>query len=247
MRYFARLAYRGTRYFGWQRQPNQISVQEKIEDTLQILLRQPVEVLGCGRTDAGVHAEDYVLHFDYTPDLPDQFLRRLNSLLPADIVIYKVEAVHPDAHARFDAVSRSYEYRISGIKDPFREDSVWVYRFFHKLDFEKLKDSASLLMEYDEFFTFCKTNTDVQTMKCRLTRSEWIITDDRKSAMYQITSDRFLRGMIRLIVGMSISVAIGKLSLNQVRKALDTQSRLNDAVSAPPQGLFLKDIQFPYF
>lgn len=247
MRYFARLAYRGTRYFGWQRQPNQISVQEKIEDTLQILLRQNVEITGCGRTDAGVHASDYVLHFDYEPELPDQFLRRLNSLLPPDIVFYKVEAVHAGAHARFDAVSRSYEYHLSGIKDPFREDTVWVYRFFDKLNFDKLHESVSILLDYNEFFPFCKTNTDVQTMKCELTRSEWMIADDGKSAVYQITSDRFLRGMIRLIVGMSISVASGKLLLDEVQRSLDTQSRLIDAVSVPPQGLFLKDIQFPYF
>ncbi len=247
MRYFARLAYRGTRYFGWQRQPNQISVQEKVEDTLQILLRQQVEVTGCGRTDAGVHASDYVLHFDFDAELPDQFLRRLNSLLPPDIVFYSVKPVHAEAHARFDAVSRSYEYHISGIKDPFREDTVWMYRFFDKLDLDKLQESASLLLNYDEFFPFCKSNTDVQTMKCQLSRSEWKITPDTRSAVYLITSDRFLRGMIRLIVGMSISVASGKISMEQVKQAMDNQSRLIEAVSVPPQGLFLKDIRFSYF
>lgn len=247
MRYFARLAYRGTRYFGWQRQPNQISIQEKIEETLQILLRQQVEVTGCGRTDTGVHAADYVLHFDLEDELPDQFLRRLNSLLPPDIVFYTVNPVHPEAHARFDAVSRSYEYHMSGIKDPFREDTVWIYRFFDKLDPLKLQQSASILLDYEEFFPFCKSNTDVQTMKCKLSKSEWILSDDKKSAVYHVTSDRFLRGMIRLIVGMSISVASGKLSIEQVKNALETQSRLIDAVSVPSQGLFLKDIQYPFF
>jgi tRNA pseudouridine38-40 synthase len=247
MRYFARLAYRGTRYFGWQRQLNQISVQEKIEDTFQILLRQPVEVTGCGRTDAGVHASDYVLHFDFETELPEQFLRRLNSLLPPDIVFYSVHPVLPDAHARFDATSRSYEYHMSGIKDPFREDTVWMYRFFDKLDHQKLQQSVALLLDYEEFFPFCKTRTDVQTMKCKLRRSEWIISPDGKSAVYHVTSDRFLRGMIRLIVGMSISVASGKLSIEQVKNALDSQSRLIEAVSVPPQGLFLKGIQYPFF
>ncbi len=247
MRYFARLAYRGTQYFGWQRQPNQISVQEKIEDTLQIVLRQDVEVTGCGRTDAGVHASDYVLHFDFESDLPGQFLRRLNSLLPPDIVFYSIKAVHPEAHARFDAVSRTYEYHMTGVKDPFKEDTVWMYRFYDKLDLQKLQQSVSLLLEYEEFYPFCKSNTDVQTMKCMISRSEWIISPDTPSATYHVTSDRFLRGMIRLIVGMSISVASGKLSLDQVKYALDTQTRISDAVSVPPQGLFLKDIRFPYF
>lgn len=247
MRYFARLAYRGTRYFGWQRQLNRISVQEKIEDTLQILLRKPVEVTGCGRTDAGVHASDYVLHFDFDAELPDQFLRRLNSLLPPDIVFYSVKPVHADAHARFDAVSRSYEYHMSGIKDPFREDTVWMNRFFDKLDLDKLQESASLLLNYEEFYPFCKSNTDVQTMKCQISRSEWIINPDTHSAVYLITSDRFLRGMIRLIVGMSISVGSGKITLDQVKQAMDNQSRLMEAVSVPPQGLFLKDIRFSYF
>lgn len=245
MRYMARLAYNGTHYFGWQRQPNQISVQQVIEEKLSLLLRDSIQVLGCGRTDTGVHALDYVLHFDYSQPLESEFLYRLNKILPPDIVFYRVEVVADDAHARFDATSRSYEYRISRFKTPFSIDTIWHYPYFSKTDWHLVKEASSLLLNYKSFLPFCKSNTDTRTMICDLRKSEWI--ENEAGYTYFVESDRFLRGMIRLIVGMCLSVGRHKISIEDVRHAMDRQERLDMAHSVPACGLFLKDIHYPYF
>jgi len=245
MRYMARLAYNGTHYFGWQRQPHQISVQQVIEEKLSMLLRAPIEVVGCGRTDTGVHALDYVLHFD-CPEAPgEDLLYRLNKILPADIVFYRIALVGDEAHARFDATSRSYEYQISRVKNPFNMDTIWHYPYFAQTDWDLVKEAAALLLDYKSFLPFCKSNTDTRTMICDLRRSEW--RENEQGYTYHIESDRFLRGMIRLIVGMCLSVGRGKMTINEVRTAMDQQERLAMAHSVPACGLFLKDIHYPYF
>lgn len=245
MRYMARLAYNGAHYFGWQRQPNQISVQQVVEEKLSLLLRDSIEVVGCGRTDTGVHALDYVLHFDCAHPLEPDFLYRLNKILPIDIVFYRVEAVADDAHARFDATSRSYEYHISRLKNPFSIDTIWHYPYFSQTDWSLVKEASSLLLNYKSFLPFCKSNTDTRTMVCDLRKSEWI--ENETGYIYYVESDRFLRGMIRLIVGMCLGVGRQKISMDEVRHAMDRQERLAMAHSVPACGLFLKDIHYPYF
>jgi len=244
MRYFTKLSYLGTKYSGWQRQPKAMTVQEKVEDAIATVLRQEVPVVGCGRTDAGVHALHYVLHFDFEEGLPDDFIFRLNRILPKDIAVQKVNEVKADAHARFDASHRAYKYRIGPAKNPFTINTAFFYPFFHKLDRDKMQAAAKLLSEQKEFFPFCKSNTDVKTMECSIFRSEWIFKEDEM--IYEVAANRFLRGMIRLIVGMSLNVGLGKLGIAEVEEALAKQERLRKSYSVPPQGLYLKDILYPY-
>ncbi len=221
-----------------------MTVQQKIEEAITTVLRTEVPVVGCGRTDAGVHALQYMLHFDFDASLPEDFLFRLNRILPKDIAIQKVCEVKADAHARFDANHRAYEYRVGPTKNPFTINTAFFYPFFHKLDRDKMQAAAKMLSEHKEFFPFCKSNTDVKTMECSIFRSEWIFKEDEM--IYEVAANRFLRGMIRLIVGMSLNVGLGKLSLEELQTALIKQERLRKSYSVPPQGLFLKDILYPY-
>jgi tRNA pseudouridine38-40 synthase len=270
MRYFAQLAYNGTRFKGWQTQPNGISVQETIQNALQTILRTPTEVIGCGRTDTGVHAAHYMLHFDYegnahrTPpqrthkeqnnepttnpqrthnELPNNFLTRLNHLVGDDIVFTAIFEMEPEAHARFDATSRSYFYKINTQKSPFEQETAYFYPNSKYTDTDKMQACAQMLMEFDEFLPFCKSNAQNKTNKCRITRCEWIFEDTQWT--FHITANRFLRGMIRLIVGACLQVGNGKMTLAQIRTALDTQTLLPQPLSAPAKGLFLHDIQYP--
>ncbi|WP_425420344.1 tRNA pseudouridine(38-40) synthase TruA [Phaeodactylibacter xiamenensis] len=246
MRYFAELAYNGTNYVGWQSQPGQRSVQGTIEEALSTILNTPIEVVGCGRTDAGVHAKQYFLHFDFDGSFPQGFDRRINKFLPPDIAIYRFIEVAPDAHARFDATHRAYEYHIDFRKNPFGKDTRYFFPFAGQLDEKLLQKAAQLLLEYQEFYPFCKSNTDVKTMRCDLRRAEWIIDREAHSMVFHIAADRFLRGMVRLIVGMCLNVAHGKLDLKAVRVALEQQTRLPKSLSAPPDGLYLTDIRYPF-
>ncbi|MCC6726849.1 MAG: tRNA pseudouridine(38-40) synthase TruA [Saprospiraceae bacterium] len=244
MRYFSELAYRGTNYNGWQRQPNAPSVQQAIEEAMATILGGAIEVVGCGRTDTGVHASQYFMHFDWEGSLPKEFLRRLNKLLPADIAIRSIYEVAPDAHARFDAVRRSYEYHVVLDKNPFGEDTTWHFPFFDKLDLENVQAAAALLLQYKEFQPFCKSNTDVHTMECTLLRSEWVFDEKARRLVFHISANRFLRGMVRLIVGMCLNVGLGKVSIDEVRQALEQQSLLKKSWSVPPNGLFLTEVVY---
>ncbi|MBB4079964.1 tRNA pseudouridine38-40 synthase [Lewinella aquimaris] len=241
-RYAVELAYRGTAYAGWQRQPNAVSVEETIDTALITILGSPVKLVGCGRTDAGVHASQYVAHFDYAGDLPKRLLARLNRYLPDDIALSGIFGVPPEMHARFSATGRSYTYRISLVKDPFRTDTVaWLPALKH-LDREAMRAAAAVVLEYDEFAPFCKTNSDAFTMKCNVTESRWQF--DGTEMVYHISANRFLRGMVRLIVGMCLQVGAGKLELSAVRTALDRQQRLPKPLSAPAAGLFLSQVRY---
>lgn len=245
-RYFAELSYNGAKYYGWQRQPGHISVQETLEIAFSTILAEPITILGCGRTDTGVHARLYFAHFDCQKELPADFTRRLNKYLNNDIAIHCITPMPENAHARFDAFQRSYEYHMSFRKQPFEQDTCYWYGYVAQPDRELMQAAASLLLEYKEFFPFCKTAGAAKTMYCDLTRAEWVFDDANERWIFHITSNRFLRGMVRMIVGMCINVALGKSSLEEIRHAMDTQTQLRRSQSAPPQGLFLTDIKYPY-
>lgn len=243
-RYVLELAYNGTNYAGWQRQPNAISVEETLETALSTILGQPIELVGCGRTDTGVHASYYVAHFDFSGAFPPAFLRRINRYIAEDISLTALYRVHADFHARFHATGRGYTYRISLQKDPFRQNTVaCLPQYAGRVDQAAMQAAADLLLEFAEFAPFCKTNSDAFTMQCQLAEARWGFSPDEWT--FHISANRFLRGMVRLIVGMCLRVGEGKLSLEDVRQALEKQSRLPQPWSAPAEGLFLSMVEYP--
>jgi tRNA pseudouridine38-40 synthase len=245
MRFFISLRYLGTHYFGWQRQPNQISVQETIEKALSILLKTPTEIVGCGRTDTGVHARFYVAHFDFFEEnLPEKFQHSFNSLLPNDIAILDFWQVADDAHARFDAVERGYEYHISLKKDPFLRELAWQNPLAQRADLVKMNAAAQILLDFSEFKPFCKTNGSATTSTCKIIRADWVFDKKNDALIFHIFANRFLRGMVRLLVGMCLEVGFGKLSLEEVRTTLETQKPLRRSVSVPATGLFLTQVLY---
>jgi len=246
MRYFLTLAYLGTDFCGWQRQPKDVSVQAVLENALSIVLRQPIEVTGCGRTDTGVHARYYVAHFDAEGALPDRFLIAINSLLPYSIAVYAVQAMHAEAHARYDAFERSYTYHLGMRKDPFAKETAWFYPQYQKLNLEKMQDVAALLPQFDAFFPFCKTHSGVDSYQCTLTKAYWVVEKESHQLTFHITANRFLRGMVRLIVGTCITAGMGQIAVEDVKKALEDQTPLLKSLSVPPEGLFLTEVRYPY-
>jgi len=246
MRYFLELAYNGSRYSGYQIQTNAPSIQEAIEKALTTLLRTPTKVVGCGRTDAGVHAKQYFAHFDHPKPLDKQLIYKLNAIISSDIVFYRLIPVADDAHARFDATSRSYKYYIDLRRNPFRQETAYYYRSANRLDIDSMQAAAKLLLEYQDFSTFCKSKTDVKTKLCDLRRSIWYHEMQEHQLIYHVTANRFLRGMIRLIVGMCLNVGKGKITLAEVQKAIEQKKILKHALSAPAHGLYLMDIEYEY-
>lgn len=244
MRYFIYLAYDGTNYHGWQIQPNDISVQETLKKALYTFLRKEVDVVGAGRTDTGVHATLMVAHFDYSDDMldVDTVKDKLNRILPPDISVYEVRPVKPDAHARFDALSRTYKYYITTEKFPFQRQ--YRYKIFSELDFDKMNEAACILFEYTDFTSFSKLHTDVKTNNCKITYAEWQWID-AVTWVFTITADRFLRNMVRAIVGTLIEVGLGKLSLEEFRRVIEEKDRCKAGTSVPGQGLFLVNIEYP--
>ena len=245
MRYFVKLSYNGSSYAGFQIQPNVATIQGTLESTFSTITQKKINIVGCGRTDAGVHAIDYVAHVDIDTSLPRDFLKRLNKLLPADIVIHQLYQMHKQAHARFDAHSRSYQYNIIKYKDPFNQDTRAFDPYFHRLDIYTLNECASLILNYDEFFPFCKSKSDAEHYRCHLTKSQWSLSPERDLYTYETQANRFLRGMVRLIVGCCRQVCLGNISMQQVREAMESQNILSKAYSAPALGLFLVDVQYP--
>jgi len=242
-RYFIYLAYNGKNYCGWQLQPNGISVQQMLEQSLGVLLQTPTPVTGAGRTDAGVHAQRMVAHFDTAvPDLDTVVLtERLNGILPQDIVIHRIVPVRQDAHARFDALSRTYRYFITYRKDPFGHELA--YRLKKPLDVERMNEAARILFEYSDFTSFSKLHTDTKTNCCRILKAEWQQETDR--LVFTIQADRFLRNMVRSIVGTLIETGNGKLSLEGFRAIIESKNRSQAGTSVPAHALFLTDIQYP--
>ncbi len=244
MRYFIYLAYDGTNYHGWQIQPNGNSIQEELMKALSILMRHEVEVVGAGRTDAGVHASLMVAHFDTDKEWDSTLLTdKLNRLLPPDISVYKVIAVRPDAHARFDATYRTYKYYVTTQKTPFGR--TYKCRLFGPpLDFEQMNKAAQTLFEYIDFTSFSKLHTDVKTNNCHIMQAYWKQTSDTEW-VFTIQADRFLRNMVRAIVGTLFDVGRGKLSIDGFRHVIESKNRCKAGTSAPGHALFLVDIGYP--
>lgn len=244
-RYFIRLSYKGTNFSGWQRQNNAHTVQEEIEDACELLFKEKINIIGCGRTDSGVHARNFIAHFDLPEALDFDLVFKLNHIVSQDITIHEVFPVDVTAHSRFDATKRTYDYFIKGEKDCFHSDYAFAYPMIHKLDIGVMNLVASLLMEYDDFYTFCKSKTDVKTTICKIYLCQWQWEEEDK-LRFTISANRFLRGMVRLIVGMCINVSLGKLEFEEVKDALENKRRLKRDWSVYAQGLILSDIAYPY-
>lgn len=242
-RYFIYLAYDGTNYHGWQIQPNGASVQEMLMKALATFLRCPVEVVGAGRTDAGVHARLMIAHFDFERPLdPATVVDKLNRLLPPDIAVYQVRPVTPEAHARFDATSRTYKYYLTTRKDPFTRAYAW--RVFQPLDFERMNEAARTLFDYTDFTSFSKLHTDVKTNNCRIMQAYWEQVGEYEW-VFTIQADRFLRNMVRAIVGTLVEVGRGKLTVEGFRKVIEEKNRCSAGSSVPGQALFLVGVTYP--
>ncbi len=244
MRFAVRISYNGTSYSGWQSQPNAPTVQEEIEKAIFKKYRKEIKILGCCRTDKGVHAKDFLFHFDFETDIRDNFIYILNKLTSENISINGIERVSDDFHARFDAISRTYTYLIHTKKNPFKGYLSYYFPYLLNADLDKMNKAASLLLQYDEFYPFCKTNSDVNTMICKLKNCNWRYDEELGDFSFEITSDRFLRGMVRLIVGMSINIGLQKLTLREVELALNNQVRLPLDLSVPAHGLYLDKIVY---
>ncbi len=245
MRYFIELSYLGTPFSGWQKQPHANSVQGELEQVFSTLLSQTVEVTGCGRTDAGVHAKYFVAHLDLPSPPPENFLHRANRFLSPHIALHRLWQVPPEAHARFSAIERSYEYHIHCHKDPFKQNLSYHFPFCRQLAFAKLQEAGRLIMQHECFYPFCKSNSDARHMRCTLQRISWERSPDGSQLIFSISANRFLRGMVRLIVGASLQIGLGKISLQELHTALTHQSRLTKAWSAPPEGLYLTGVKYP--
>lgn len=243
-RYFIYLSYDGTRYHGWQIQPNGISVQEEIQKALSTLLRMDMEIVGAGRTDAGVHARVMAAHFDTDKTVDCQNLAyKLNRLLPKDISVSKVMPVANDMHARFSAVRRTYHYYIHLHKNPFRRH--YSCELHYNLDFPLMNRAAAMLMDYDDFAAFCKVHTDVKTTICKVYEARWI--DDGDGCWHFIISaDRFLRNMVRAVVGTLVDVGRHKITLEQFRNIVEGKNRSNAGESMPGNALFLENVEYVF-
>ena len=242
--YFIQLAYKGTNYHGWQIQPNAISVQEEIQKALHTAFRVPISIVGCGRTDTGVHATDFYAHFDYSEELEkSSFLNRINGILPHDIAIFDLIKVDDKAHTRFNATARTYHYFINKVKSPFYNDSSYFLR--KKIDLDKMNEASKLLIRKADFGCFSKSNTQVNTNICDITNAKWSI-EPNGQIKFEITANRFLRGMVRAIVGTLIWVGEGKMSLEQLEELIESKDRTKAGFSVPAKGLFLVKIDYPY-
>jgi len=244
-RYFVYLSYNGKNYCGWQVQPNGVTIQQKLEEALSILLREKISVVGAGRTDSGVHASYMVAHFDSEAEIDRPFLcKKLNRILPEDIFISKILEVVPDAHARFDAISRTYKYYVRTQKDPFGE--AFTYRLPFSVDYELMNEAAKILFDYEDFTSFSKLHTDTKTNNCRILYAKWEQVNDT-TWVFTIQADRFLRNMVRAIVGTLLEVGRGKITINDFRKIIEEKNRNKAGTSVPAHALFLVDIMYPYW
>ncbi|WP_420150139.1 tRNA pseudouridine(38-40) synthase TruA [Spirosoma sp.] len=242
MRYFLQLAYRGTNYHGWQRQPNGLSVQEVLEKALTTILRQPITIVGSGRTDAGVHAGEQFAHFETDATLPAHLLRSLNSLIPPDIAVYSCFPVRFDDHARYTATFRYYQYQISRRKDPFREGLVYV--FTPDLNVTRMNEAAERLLHHTDFESFSKVKTDVLTFDCRI---DWAYWQEKPNGdlIFHIRANRFLHGMVRAIVGTLLAVGQERLSIADFENIILARDRRKAGRAAPAEGLSLVEVGYP--
>ena len=242
MRFFIELSYNGKAYHGWQNQPNAISVQQVLEHALSKLLQEEISIMGAGRTDAGVHALQMFAHFDCEKPFDISILLfKLNSFLPNDIAVYDIFQVKDSAHTRFNAISRTYQYKIATKKNPFLYD--YAYHIFFPLDMEKMNAACQILLQYNNFQCFSKSNTDVKTYHCTIKKAVWELNDDE--LIFTITADRFLRNMVRAIVGTMIKIGLGKIEVDALHQIIKSQNRSEAGFSVPANGLFLTKIVYP--
>lgn len=244
MRYFIEFAYDGSSFFGYQIQPNEISVQEELEKALSTILREPIKTTGAGRTDTGVHAKKMFAHFETEQKLDENLVYKLNSFLSENISIKRIFEVPDDMHARFSATFRTYEYYISSEKDPFTTNSSWQTWRQKPLDIDAMNEACKILFEYDDFTSFAKLHTDNKTNLCKIYKAEW--EQFGNQLKFTISADRFLRNMVRAIVGTMVEIGTGKLQPNDLRKIIEDKYRNSAGVSAPAQGLFLVDVGYDF-
>ncbi len=242
MRYFIHLAYDGTNYHGWQIQPDANSVQEELQKALSVLIRREIEIVGAGRTDAGVHARRMVAHFDFDGPLDcQQTAYRLGRMLPRDIAIYRIEPVADGMHARFSATRRTYHYYLHTERDPFcRQYSCELH---YELDFQLMNEAGRILCTYDDFGAFCKSHSDVKTTLCHVTEARWIQVDS-SHWYFRISANRFLRNMVRAVVGTMIDVGRHRVTFDEFRKIVEGKQRTQAGESMPAHALFLEDVAY---
>jgi tRNA pseudouridine38-40 synthase len=242
-RYFIELSYDGTDYHGWQVQPNAVTVQQVLDEALSTVLRQPIATTGCGRTDTGVHATEFFAHFDYNSEIehPKSEIS-VNAVLPQDIAIKRIIPIHPDAHARFDATQRSYEYHIHFEKDPFKVNRSWELR--DKPDIALMNEAATTMMEFTDFSCFSKSNTQTFTNNCKITRAEWV--EGEGGLVFHISADRFLRNMVRAIVGTLIAIGRKEMEPAAIKQIIESKNRSKAGTSVPACGLYLTEVKYPY-
>ncbi len=242
MRYFLVISYCGTKYHGWQRQPNCLSIQQTIEDTISIILKQKILLVAAGRTDAGVHAIKMFAHFDanINVEIESKLVGLINNFLDYSISIKKIMKVIDNAHARFDAISRTYKYKISFYKDPFRHERYFEIR--NKFNFENIKTATKCLLLYNDFKSFSKTRSDAKNYLCDISKVDWKLKNDR--AVFTITANRFLRNMVRAIVGTLIEVGKNKISVDDFNNIIIQRDRTKAGFSVPACGLYLVDVEY---
>ncbi|MGM0408585.1 MAG: tRNA pseudouridine(38-40) synthase TruA [Bacteroidota bacterium] len=243
-RYFIQLSYKGTNYHGWQIQPNANTVQEVLTKALSTILREDISITGAGRTDTGVHASFYVAHFNCSKKNLDKDLKlvfKINNFLPKDIAIFRIISVNAEANARFDATERTYRYYVHQRKDAFINQTSWYLPI--KLDVDLMNKAARFLLEYDDFTSFSKLNTDVKTNICHISEARW--TKDDYKLIFTIKADRFLRNMVRAIVGTLTDIGKKKITLDEFKQIIDNKNRSDAGASVPAHGLFLEDIRYP--
>lgn len=244
MRYFIQFSYDGTAYHGWQVQPNATSVQQKLNECLAILLREEIETIGAGRTDTGVHAAMMIAHFDYDKAIDEKsIVDKLNRLLPPDIAVQQIYAVEATAHARFDATSRTYHYRVYTGKQPFLRH--YALRLFFTPDYDLMNEAAKMLLQTSDFTSFSKVNSDAKTNICKVSQAHWV-QESEHSWRFEITADRFLRNMVRAVVGTLLEVGKGKLSLAEFEQVIAAKNRCKAGESVAAHALFLMQITYPY-
>lgn len=241
-RYFLELSYKGTQFHGWQIQKNAFTVQECLESALSTYFKTPISVMGSGRTDTGVHASMQVCHFDLDLKFDrEKFLKAVNAILPKDISIHSIRNVKPDAHARFHALERSYVYRIIFRKSPFLDQLAWQY--FFDPDVDKMNLAAKALLRHEDFESFSKVHTEVNHFLCQIKYARWEQKDDE--LLFHITANRFLRGMVRTIVGTLLDVGLGRRSVDEMDFIIESRNRLKAGKASPAKGLFLSRIEYP--
>jgi tRNA pseudouridine38-40 synthase len=243
MRYAIHLAYNGKNYHGWQVQPNAKSIQGELQEKLKILTKTSIEIVGCGRTDTGVHAKNYFAHFDAEHDLdPEKLKFQLNAILPFDLSIFEIIQVDPSFHARFDAIERAYEYVICTKPNPFLVDFSLLYT--KTLDIDKMNEAANLLLHHTDFECFSKVQTDVKTFNCKVIAAKWVQTETQQ-LIFTIKADRFLRNMVRAIVGTLLEVGGDKKNILDFRAILESKDRGEAGQSVAAKGLFLTEVHYP--